>query len=188
MGGNMLPWWRDLWCMQQTIPFSLDTASLSALEILNKLTLAVDSIISDFKSNAEEIQKLWDKAAQIDGEIADITANIDALEDDVAEKYAHVLLLINDLRTLIEQIKASELQWDVTRGVYDATMYAQRNLFNDVTVHGITCDDLVEAVQSVDALADCGLNVRGVAVMGLWLKNQFEIPTYFTEIKPSDDD
>lgn len=182
MAGNMLPWWSNLWCMQQTIPFSLDTASLSALEILNKLTLAVDSIISDFQSNAEEIQKLWDKTAQIDSEIADINADIANMKDDVAEKYAHVLMLINELRTLIEQIKASELQWDVTRGVYDSTMYAQRNMFNDVTVHGITCDDLVEAVASVDALADCGLNVRGVAVMGLWLVSKFDIPEYFTEI------
>lgn len=182
MTGNMLPWWTNLWCMQQTIPFSLDTASLSALEILNKLTLAVDSIVSDFQSNAEEIQKLWEKTAQIDGEIADINENIDAIELDIEEKYTHVLILISELRTLIEQIKASELQWDVTRGVYDSTMYAQRNMFNDVTVHGITCDDLVEHVSTVDDLANCGLNVRGVAVMGLWLITQFDIPDYFTEI------
>ena len=183
MAGNMLPWWSNLWCMQQTIPFSLDTASLSALEILNKLTLAVNSIVSDFQSNAEEIQKLWDKTEQIDSEIADINANITNMKGDIAEKYAHVLTLINELRTLIEQIKASELQWDVTTGVYEATMHAQRNMFNDVTVHGITCDDLVEAVASVDALADCGLNVRGVAVMGLWLISKFDIPQYFTEIQ-----
>lgn len=183
MAGNMLPWWSNLWCMQQTIPFSLDTASLSALEILNKLTLAVDSIISDFQSNAEEIQKLWDKTAQIDNEISDINTDIANMKDDVAAKYAHVLMLITQLRELIEQIKASELQWDVTRGVYDATMYAQRNMFNDITVHGITCDDLVDAVATVDDLANCGLNVRGVAVMGLWLLNNFDIPDYFTEIE-----
>lgn len=183
MAGNMLPWWSNLWCMQQTIPYSLDTTSLSALEILNKLTLAVNSIVSDFQSNAEEIQKLWDKTAQIDSEIADINADISNMKDDVAEKYAHVLMLINELRTLIEQIKASELQWDVTSGVYEPSMHAQRNMFNDVTVHGITCDDLVDAVATVDALTDCGLNVRGVAVMGLWLISKFDIPHYFTEIQ-----
>ena len=55
-------------------------------------------------------------------------------------------------------------------------------MFNDVTVHGITCDDLVEHVSTVDELANCGLNVRGVAVMGLWLITKFDIPQYFTEI------
>ena len=182
MGGNMLPWWSNLWCMQQTIPFSLDTASLSALEILNKLTLAVDSIITDFQSNAEEIQKLWEKTAQIDGEIDAINIDIEGIKADIIEKYAHVLTLINELRTLIEQIKESELQWDVTRGTYESTMYAQRHMFNDVTVHGITCDDLIEHVGTVDELSNCGLNVRGVAVMGLWLVSKFDIPAYFTQI------
>lgn len=80
MTGRMLPWWSDLWCMQQTIPYSLDTKSLSALEILNKLVLAVDGLISDGKVTAEEVADLEAQVKELDallqkvasGEYADL--------------------------------------------------------------------------------------------------------------------
>ena len=66
MSGNVLPWWSNLWCMQQTIPYSLDTQSLSALEILNKLVLAVDGLINDGKLTAEQITVLQKKVEELD--------------------------------------------------------------------------------------------------------------------------
>ena len=66
MEGNVLPWWSNLWCMQQTVPFSLDTSTLSALEILNKLVLAVDNLISDGKLTAEQIAKLQQQMQELD--------------------------------------------------------------------------------------------------------------------------
>lgn len=172
MSGNMLPWWRNLWCMQNTIPFSLDTASLSALEILNKVVLAINSYSSD-------LQALVDQLTQLESEVDTLKSRVDALEVDVENKYLYVLGLIQALKDLIKSIKASELQWDCQHGVYTDTMTAQRNMFNDVTVHGITCEDLPDTVASVDALSECGLNTRGLAVMGWWLKEHFNIPDYF---------
>ena len=66
MSGNILPWWSDLWCMNQTIPYSLDTRSLSALEILNKLVLAVDGIINDANVGVDQIRQMQEQIAELD--------------------------------------------------------------------------------------------------------------------------
>lgn len=66
MSGNILPWWSDLWCMNQTIPYSLDTRSLSALEILNKLVLAVDGIINDANIGVDQIKQMQEQIAELD--------------------------------------------------------------------------------------------------------------------------
>jgi hypothetical protein len=66
MSGNILPWWSDLWCMNQTIPYSLDTRSLSALEILNKLVLAVDGIINDANVGVDQIKQMQEQIAELD--------------------------------------------------------------------------------------------------------------------------
>lgn len=66
MAGNVLPWWSDLWCMNQTIPYSLDTRSLSALEILNKLVLAVDGIINDANVGVDQIKQMQEQIAELD--------------------------------------------------------------------------------------------------------------------------
>lgn len=66
MSGNILPWWSDLWCMNQTIPYSLDTRSLSALEILNKLVLAVDGIINDVNVGVDQIKQMQEQIAELD--------------------------------------------------------------------------------------------------------------------------
>lgn len=66
MSGNILPWWSDLWCMNQTIPYSLDTRSLSALEILNKLVLAVDGVINDANVGVDQIKQMQEQIAELD--------------------------------------------------------------------------------------------------------------------------
>lgn len=66
MSGNILPWWSDLWCMNQTIPYSLDTRSLTALEILNKLVLAVDGIINDVNVGVDQIKQMQEQIAELD--------------------------------------------------------------------------------------------------------------------------
>lgn len=66
MSRNILPWWSDLWCMNQTIPYSLDTRSLTALEILNKLVLAVDAIINDANVGVDQIKQMQEQIAELD--------------------------------------------------------------------------------------------------------------------------
>lgn len=79
------------------------------------------------------------------------------------------------LKKLIEQLEAGTLQWDVQRGDYRDTVEAQRDMFNDVTVHSITIEEFNELDLTVSELAECGLNCRGFAVMSQWLIKPFEI-------------
>lgn len=73
------------------------------------------------------------------------------------------------LRALIEQIEEGSLQWDVTQGEYTDSVTAMRDMFNDLTVHAITVDTLAGMDMDVDGLANCGLNVRGLAVFSGYL-------------------
>ena len=73
------------------------------------------------------------------------------------------------LRALIEQIEEGSLQWDVTQGEYTDSVTAMRDMFNDLTVHAITVDTLAGLDMDVDGLANCGLNVRGLAVFSGYL-------------------
>lgn len=89
MAGNMLPWWSNLWCMQQTIPYSLDTASLSALEILNKLVLAVDGLIADGKLTAQQITELQTQMQALD-KLVQKVANGDYAELYIDQLQAYI--------------------------------------------------------------------------------------------------
>ncbi len=66
------PWWRGLWCMQQTLPYALDTGTLSALEILNKLVLVVNNLVNDFGPTSETIQELINQIKEMDKLLEDI--------------------------------------------------------------------------------------------------------------------
>ena len=72
------------------------------------------------------------------------------------------------LKKLIEQLEAGTLQWDVQHGDY-------RDMFNDVTVHSMTIAEFNALDLTVETLANCGLNCRGLAVMSYWLVDQFDI-------------
>lgn len=83
------------------------------------------------------------------------------------------------LTAIIETLELSNMQWDVQHGMLVNTVDAQRDMFNDVTVHSITIEELNELDMTVAELANSGLNVRGLAVMSYWLVNKFELPNTF---------
>lgn len=87
MAGNILPWWSNLWCMQQTVPFVLDTSTLSALEILNKLVLAVDELIKDGKLTATEIETIKQHINELDRKFEDWSNGKfdDVIKDEVTK-------------------------------------------------------------------------------------------------------
>lgn len=83
------------------------------------------------------------------------------------------------LKKLIEQLEAGTLQWDVQHGDYRDTVEAQRDMFNDVTVHSMTISKFNELDLTVESLANCGLNCRGLAVMSYWLESPFDISNIY---------
>lgn len=144
--------------------------------ILRKLISDVASSISDYQSQIDALEK---RVGVNEVDISAIRKSLDALYIEVGDKYNELLGYITELFELIDKLGGSQLQWDCQLGLYTDTMNAQRDMFNDVTVHGITVDDLTKEVATVDDLANCGLNVRGLAVLGLWIIDKFDIPIYF---------
>lgn len=94
-----------------------------------------------------------------------------------------VLVLKAYLVSLIDQITTAMEIWDVTHGRFNRNVDSMRNLFNDVTVHAITVDTLAKLDMTVDQLAECGLNVRGLAVFSGYLVGDDFVPEdiYFVE-------
>lgn len=87
-----------------------------------------------------------------------------------------VLVLKAYLVSLIDQITAAMEIWDVTHGRFNRNVDSMRNLFNDVTIHAITVDTLASLDLTVDQLAECGLNVRGLAVFSGYLVGDDFVP------------
>lgn len=110
---------------------------------------------------------------------------VDALNMQDAKNYADLHALIQatktELEKLIAELTLGQLQWDCQTGTYEPTQTAQRDMFNDVTVHAIDVTDLAGLNLTVDELATCGLNVRGLAVMSYWLVDAFELPHQYTD-------
>lgn len=110
---------------------------------------------------------------------------VDALNMQDAKNYADLHALIQATKTELEQLIAEltlgQYQWDCQTGTYEPTQTAQRDMFNDVTVHAIDVADLAGLNLTVDELATCGLNVRGLAVMSYWLVDAFELPHQYTD-------
>lgn len=168
---------KGFYC-HKVLPASFDD-SLSYYEVVCRLTGKINEVIDFTDSVQAQIDALNARLDGVDSDIGNIRENIAALDSKVEEYHEELLGLINELHVLLEYLAKGQQQWDCQLGIYTDTMRAQRDMFNDVTVHGITCDDLVETVETVDALTECGLNVRGLAVMGLWLVENFDIPDYF---------
>lgn len=94
------------------------------------------------------------------------------------EQYTDMQLIAlkSYLISLIDKIVAATEIWDVTLGRFNLNVDAMRDLFNDITVHAITVDTLAESGYTVGTLADCGLNVRGLAVFSGYLLGKEFVP------------
>lgn len=138
-----------------------------------------------WKAICEEIGKLSDYASavaevynKLDEAKADKTA-LQTLAKSVSEQLAA-------LKQLIEQLEQGQLQWDAQHGDYRDTVDAQRDMFNDLSVHSMTLEELNALDMTVKDLAECGLNCRGLAVMSYWLTDEFELPdVYKTDESPT---
>lgn len=123
----------------------------------------------------QQIACLFGKLATIDGDFVSTVVFDDFKSQLHAEQKAQtkqlegytdteVAKLDKSLRDLIAELQVGLFVWNVTVGAYTDNVRAMRDFFNDVTVHAITVDQLARLDLTVDQLADCGLNVRGLAV------------------------
>lgn len=149
--------YRRIYNVQKVLPAVYDD-SLSYYELLTKIQCKIDEIIKYYNQLAD-YQDVQDKA----------------LEDAYDELTLYVDRNIAELKQLIDLLTKGSLDWDVQHGYYIDSQDAMRDMFNDVTVHAITVGELNELDMTVESLANCGLNVRGLAVMSYWLKSAFPL-------------
>ena len=109
-------------------------------------------------------------AERIDELGEDLENELDAIRKEIDEWEKG---LKNELLRLISELEKGQLQWDVQLGKYTDTIEAQRDMFNDVTVHSYNVEQLETLFDvldmDVDGLANCGLNVKGFAVVNHFL-------------------
>lgn len=86
---------------------------------------------------------------------------------------------IASLRTEIYELSVGVMSWNVQHGRFTPSTQAQRDMFNDLSVHAITVRRLNSLKITVSGLASCGLNVRGLAVMSQWLVERFDLSDDF---------
>lgn len=152
---------RRLYNVQKVLPAVYDD-SLSYYELLTKLQCKIEELVK-FYNQLAEYQDVQDKA----------------LEDTYNELVELIDKRTGELKVLIDLLTKGSLDYDVQHGYYIDSQDAMRDMFNDVTVHAITVGELNELDMTVESLAECGLNVRGLAVMSYWLKSAFPLqPEY----------
>lgn len=102
------------------------------------------------------------------------------LDDTLAKLHAEMQGLRQELVSLVERLGAGELTWDVQHGRWTDSIEAQRNQFRDLTVNGITVEQLAnQTTYDVDGLANSGWTVRGLAVYGKKMFPEYDNDTEF---------
>ena len=152
-------------CNQITTPLVYDE-SLSVEQQIAYLFGKIANIGTDYVTTVE----FDDFKNHIHAEQVAQTEQLEGYTDSEIDK------LDKNLRDLIAGLQVGMLIWNVTVGAYTDNVKAMRNFFNDVTVHAITVDTLAQLDMTVEQLADCGLNVRGLAVFSGYLVGEDFVP------------
>lgn len=150
-------------------------------------TPTIPKLYWDVKSQEQRILNLFDLLNKLVCYTDEISSSLNDLEtvspDEFSTYRKNIKILLDDMKSDIDNLSIGSLAWDVTHGEYKPSKEVQRNLFNDITVHAITVKDLSDMDMTVSTLADCGLNVRGLAVMSYSLVDKSEVPNDFRDIK-----
>lgn len=164
------------------VPYSAFVSSTPALPAFYWDVYSQEQRIKEL---CKELKKLADYGTYL----AETIDEIQAITPDEFKAYQQeVRETVANLRKEIYELSIGTESWNVQHGKLTSTTEAQRDMFNDLTVHAITVKTLNSLDMTVKDLANCGLNVRGLAVMSYWLVQKFDIPDYFENIAASGDD
>ena len=164
------------------VPYSAFTAATPALPAFYWDVYSSEQRIKEL---CKELKKLADYGTYL----AETIDEIQAITPDEFKAYQQeVRETVANLRKEIYELSIGTESWNVQHGKLTSTTEAQRDMFNDLSVHAITVKTLNSLDMTVKVLADCGLNVRGLAVMSYWLVQKFDIPDYFENIAEIGDD
>lgn len=147
---------------------------------------AVPALYWDVYSQEQRIKAICERIHKSDAYMDYVAKTLNSYAAELNEDLANELETLQDefdnlrkeLIELVNELGAGILTWDVQHGAYTSSVQAMRDMFNDVTVHAID----IQTLNAIDGftvadLAECGLNVRGLAVMSRWLIDNNE-PLY----------
>lgn len=146
-------------------------------------TPALPAFYWDVYSSEQRIKEIClelDKLASYGTYLAETIDRIQAVSPEEFAAYQQEMReTIASLRTEIYELSVGVMSWNVQHGKFTSSTQAQRDMFNDLTVHAITVKKLNSLEMTVSDLANCGLSVRGLAVMSYWLVDKFDLSDYF---------
>ena len=146
-------------------------------------TPALPAFYWDVYSSEQRIKEMClelDKLASYGTYLAETIDRIQAVSpEEFAEYQQEMRETIASLRTEIYELSVGVMSWNVQHGKFTSSTQAQRDMFNDIAVHAITVKKLNSLEMTVSNLANCGLSVRGLAVMSYWLVDKFDLSDDF---------
>lgn len=155
------------------IPYSAFVSSTPALPAFYWDVYSQEQRIKEL---CKELKKLADYGTYL----AETIDEIQAITPDEFKAYQQeVRDTVANLRKEIYELSIGTESWNVQHGKLTSSTEAQRDMFNDLSVHAITVKTLNSLDMTVKDLADCGLNVRGLAVMSNWIVQKFDITDDF---------
>ena len=147
------------------------------------MTPALPSFYWDVYSSEQRIKEMClelDKLASYGTYLAETIDRIQAVSPEEFTTYQQEMLeTIASLRTEIYELSVGVMSWNVQHGKFTSSTQAQRDMFNDLSVHALTIKKLNSLEMTVSYLANCGLSVRGLAVMSYWLVDKFDLSDDF---------
>jgi hypothetical protein len=146
-------------------------------------TPALPAFYWDVYSSEQRIKEMClelDKLASYGTYLAETIDRIQAVSPEEFATYQQEMReTIASLRTEIYELSVGVMSWNVQHGRFTSSTQAQRDMFNDLAVHAITVKKLNSLEMTVSNLANCGLSVRGLAVMSYWLVDKFDLSDDF---------
>lgn len=147
------------------------------------MTPALPSFYWDVYSSEQRIKEIClelDKLASYGTYLAETIDRIQAVSPEEFTTYQQEMLeTIVSLRTEIYELSVGVMSWNVQHGKFTSSTQAQRDMFNDLSVNALTIKKLNSLEMTVSYLANCGLSVRGLAVMSYWLVDKFDLSDDF---------
>ena len=152
-------------------------------------TPALPAFYWDVYSSEQRIKEMClelDKLASYGTYLAETIDRIQAVSPEEFATYQQEMReTIASLRTEIYELSVGVMSWNVQHGKFTSSTQAQRDMFNDLAVHAIIVKKLNSLEMTVSDLANCGLSVRGLAVMSYWLVDKFDISDDFKAMSAS---
>ena len=160
-----------------------DDGKLVPYSAFTNATPALPAFYWDVYSSEQRIKEICleiDKLTTYGTYLAESIDKIQAVSPEEFSEYQQEMReTISSLRTEIYELSVGVMSWNVQHGKFTSSTQAQRDMFNDLAVHALIIKKLNSLEMTVSDLANCGLSVRGLAVMSYWLVDKFDLSDDF---------